>query len=115
MKKGSIVAIVIAALLFATTGCSGSGNLSKPENGTYKSDVDSLDGLLSQSWTFTGTNEITLTAVGGLISTKGTYTIDGEKLTITLSVFGSESISGYTITEITKTSFFIDGTKFVKQ
>ena len=108
-KKTTAIALLLALMAIALTACG--GNLSKPKNGTYKSD----DGILAQTWTFSGDNSITLSAGGGLISTKGTYTISGEKLTITSSLLGVESTSGYTITEITSKSFFIDGTKFIKQ
>ena len=108
MKK-LLALIAVIALVSALCACD--GNLSKPKNGTYKSD----EGILSQTWTFSGTNDITLSAGGGLISTKGTYTINGDKLSVTSTLLGVETTSGYTITEITATSFFIDGTKLVKQ
>jgi hypothetical protein len=104
-----ILAATLAISLLTLAACG--SNLSKPKNGTYKSD----DGLLSQTWTFSGTDEITLSAAGGLVSTTGTYKIDDDKLTVTSSLFGVESTSGYKITEITAKSFFIDGTKFIKQ
>ena len=99
--------VVFLGMLLAACG----GSLSKPNNGTYKSN----EGLLSQTWTFSGTNNITLSAGGGLISTTGIYRIDGNKLTITASLLGVESTTGYIITEITSKSFFIDGIKFMKQ
>ena len=108
-KRVILITLAVCLLLAVLTSCG--GNLSKPKNGTYKSD----EGLLSQTWTFSGTNDITLSTGGGLISSKGTYKINGNKLTITSSLFGVESTSGYTITEITSKSFFIDGTKFIKQ
>ena len=111
MGKRIITVVLVIVLLGTFLAACGGGNLSKPKNGTYKSD----EGLLSQTWTFSGTNDITLSTGGGLISTKGTYKTDGNKLTITSSLFGVESTSGYTITEITAKSFFIDGTKFIKQ
>ena len=114
MRKSNMLNKIICAalitasvmLLFAACG----GDLSSPQNGTYKS-----DGLLSQTWTFSGSNDITLSTAGGLVSTRGTYIIDGDKLSITSSLLGVEITSSYTITEITKESFFIDGTKFTKQ
>jgi len=106
MKK--LIALAVALLVLLTLAACG-GNMSKPQNGTYKS-----EGLIPQTWTFTGSNEVTLSAGGGLISTTGTYSISGNKLTITSSLFGIESVTGYTITEIASKSFFIDGTKFVK-
>jgi len=108
MKR--LTTLLLAGLLMLSLAACG-GNLSKPKNGTYKSD----EGILSQTWTFSGEDEITLSAGGGFISTSGTYTISDDKLTITSSLFGVETISGYKITEITSKSFFIDGTKFIKQ
>lgn len=109
MTKRMTAIALLLVLVTMLTACGGS--LSKPKNGTYKSD----EGFLSQTWTFSGSNEITLSAGGGLVSSKGTYTISGNKMTITSSLLGVEATSGYTITEITSKSFFIDGTKFVKQ
>ena len=109
MKRIGILLVIATLLLTVLVACGGS--LDKPRNGTYKSD----EGLLSQTWTFSGTNTITLSTGGGLVSTTGTYSINGTKLSVTATMFGTESTSGYTITEITLNSFYIDGTKFVKQ
>jgi len=103
---GVIAVITVLSLLLAACG----GSLSAPKNGTYKS-----EGLLSQTWTFSGSNNITMATAGGLVSTTGTYTIDGNKITITSSLFGTSTTQTNTITEITSDSFFIDGTKFIKQ
>ncbi|MDR1131019.1 MAG: hypothetical protein LBL15_01190 [Oscillospiraceae bacterium] len=102
------LALIAALTLFAAllTAC-GASSLSKPNNGAYRSE----DGL--QTWTFSGSNSITLTA-GGIFSLNGTYDVSDDKLTVTTTgMFGS--VSGYTITEITAKSFFIDGVKFIKQ
>ena len=104
MKKIFILAVSFLAII---TAC---GGLSKPKNGTYKS-----VGFISQTWTFTGSDEITLSTAGGLISTSGTYKISGDTIYITSSLLGSETTSSYKITEITSDSFFINGEKFVKQ
>ena len=111
ISTGKRVAImfVLVAMLLALAACSGS--LSQPKNGIYKSS----EGILSQTWTFSGTDSVTLSAGGGLISTNGTYTINGTRLAITSALFGIENTTGYTITEITSNSFLIDGTKFIKQ
>ncbi len=107
MKKCTLTFLLIILITAVLTACGGS--LSKPNNGTYKSD----DGIMSQTWTFSGENKVTLSY--GIISSDGTYAIDGDELTITSSMLGSETTSSYTITEITSNSFFIDGTKFEKQ
>ncbi len=107
MKKCTLAFLLIILVTAVLTACGGS--LSKPNNGTYKSD----DGIMSQTWTFSGENKVTLSY--GIISSGGTYAIDGDELTITSSMLGSETTSSYTITEITSNSFFIDGTKFEKQ
>ena len=104
------ITLLLTALLLVTVFAACGVNLSSPKNGTYKS-----EGLLSQTWTFSGTNNVSMSTIGGLVGTSGTYTINGENLSITASLFGVESTSGYTITEITSKSFFIDGTKFTKQ
>jgi len=108
MKK---LLILVLTLLVILTLVACSGNLSKPQNGTYRSEST----ILAQTWTFTGSDKVTLSAAGGLISTQGTYRISGDRMTITSSLLGIENTTSYTITEITTRSFFIDGTKFVKQ
>jgi len=105
MKR--IVAIILVLVLtIALTAC---GNLSTPANGTYTS-----EGFITQTWTFSGRNEITMTTAGGLISSHGTYTISGDSLSITSSLFGVETTTRYRITEITSRSFYIDGVRFNK-
>jgi hypothetical protein len=99
--------VTISLVLALFTAC---GSMNKPQNGTYKS-----SGMISQTWTFSGSNKITLSTAGGLISSSGTYTISGDTLSVTSNLFGTETTSTYTITEITSKSFFIDGEKFVKQ
>ncbi|MCL2082138.1 MAG: hypothetical protein FWH04_02730 [Oscillospiraceae bacterium] len=107
MKK--VISVILALLLLtALSGCG--GNLSKPKNGTYKS-----EGLVSQTWSFSGSNEVTLSTIGGLVSTQGTYSIDGDTITIDSSLLGVANTMKCKITEITSTSFFIDGTKYIKQ
>ena len=108
MKK--ITALTFLLILAVTLLAACGSNLSKPNNGTYKS-----EGILSQSWTFSDSNNITMSTVGGLISSSGTYTINGTNMTITSTMFGTETTTGYTITEITSKSFFINGEKFIKQ
>jgi len=110
-KLTMIIAALFVLLIIAACG----GNLSAPANGTYRADEGVLDGWLAQTWTFSGNNEITLTAAGGIISTRGTWRIDGDRIYITTTMFGIESTSRYLITEITRDSFFIDGARFVRQ
>ena len=107
MKRIGATLILTTLLLVLFTACD--GELTKPRNGTYESN----EGFLSQTWTFSGSTSISLST--GLISSNGTYTINGNKLSVTSSLFGIESTSGYIITGITSKSFFIDGTKFIKQ
>jgi hypothetical protein len=106
MKRIGSLALAVIMCLTLVTACGGS--LSKPQNGTYKS-----DDFLGQTWTFSSGDNITLSV--GIISSKGTYRIDGETLYVTSSLLGTETTSSYTITEIKSDSFFIDGTKFIKQ
>ena len=108
MKKLLALALAAVMLLMLIAACG--GNLSSPRNGTYRS-----EGLLTQTWTFSGSNEITLSTAGGLVSSSGTYTISGTRMTITSTLLGIETTTTYTITEITRDSFFIDGTRFVRQ
>jgi len=108
MKRIFISALMAALLVITLVACG--GELTQPANGTYRS-----EGLLSQTWTFSGTNDVTMSTVGGLISGSGTWTIDGNRLTINSTLLGMESTTGYTITEITRNSFRIDGTLFTRQ
>jgi len=107
MKKRISLLFLIALLILALTACGG-GSLSKPKNGTYK--ADSL--ILAAKWTFSGSNEVTISNV---ITIHGTYKISGDTITVTSSLLGVETTTSYKITEITSKSFFIDGTKFIKQ
>jgi hypothetical protein len=109
MKMKRLLTLLFAFVIIASLTACG-GNLSKPKNGTYKSE----GGLLPQTWTFSSSNELTVSTVGGLIGTSGTYTISGNKLTFTATGILA-STTNYAITEITSKSFFIDGTKFTKQ
>ena len=108
MKK--LIALALALVLTLSLLAACGGPLTSPKNGTYRS-----GGILSQTWTFSGSNNITVTTLGGLVSAKGTYLVSGNTLTMTTSFLGEKTTSSYTITEITSTSFFIDGEKFVKQ
>jgi len=108
--KKKVIALTLTAVLVAIVLAACGGELAAPANGTYRS-----DGLLSQTWTFSGSNNVTMSTVGGLVSSSGTWTIDGNRLTITSTMFGSQTTSGYTITEITRNSFRIDGTLFRRQ
>jgi hypothetical protein len=77
-------------------------------NGTYISD----DGITKQTWTFSGTNKISMKMNYLIISSEGTYRLDGDKLYITNTMFGSTSTSVYNISKITANSFYIDDTIF---
>jgi len=101
MRKFIPVLLMLAILLFTLTAC----NDPKLKNGTYKSDE-----LISQTWTFSGTNDVTWSAG---ITLQGTYEINGETLIVKEKTTGIER--DFKITEITPTSFFLDGTKFIKQ
>ena len=101
----AIAAIAVSAAMLLTA-C----GLQRPRNGTYQSD----EGVLSQSLTFSGADEITVSA-GGLVSMRGTYSIEGNKLTVMLDVFGLETTTTHTITEIKPETFFYDGIQYTKQ
>lgn len=104
-KSSFVILFVVVVLLLAACG-----EMTQPRNGTYVS-----GGLIPQTWTFSGGNNITLSVGGGLVATTGTFTIDGTRLTITTRLLGIESTSSYTITEIRRNSFRIDGTLFERQ
>ena len=115
MWKKIVALAVFAMVIIAIFMVFSNGYLSEPANGTYRADDGLLDGWLAQTWTFSGTNNITLTAAGGIISTRGTWRMNGDWIYITVSMFGVESTSRHLITQITRDSFFIDGAHFVRQ
>jgi len=106
MKKTITIILTLALVLTLLAAC-GNGSLSSPKNGTYKAPL--------QTWTFSGKDEITVSTLGGFISSDGTYSVSGTTLTMTTSLLGQSTTTSYKITEITSKSFFIDGEKFVKQ
>ena len=109
MKKFLATALTALLLLAFFSACGGS--MDAPRNGTYRS-----SGILAQTWTLSGSNNITMSTVGGLVSSSGTWSIDGDRLTITLTgpIIGTQVLT-HTITEITRDSFRIDGTLFERQ
>jgi len=113
MKK--LLTLLLTATILLTPIGLANANLDRPRNGTYISVDDMLGGLLSQTWILSGTDDISLSIGGGLIKTRGTWTINGNRLRITSYLFGVETVSGYTITQITQDSFVIDGVLFVRQ
>jgi len=108
MKRIGTTILLAILMLTCLSACSIS---SKPSNGTYKSD----EGLLSQTWTFSGSNDVVISMGSGLVRTSGTYTIDGNTLSVSATLLDVPYTTSYTITEVTSNSFFIDGTKFIKQ
>lgn len=102
VKSVILITLAVCFLLTSLTACSGS-----KLSGTYKS-----GGLLSQSFTFSGSNNVSMSAFG--LSINGTYKISGGTMTITYSLLGVSTSwdctykkSGNTIT--------INGTAFTKQ
>jgi len=110
IMRTKITAVALLAVLLIATLAACGGEMTAPRNGTYRS-----EGLLAQTWTFSGTNDVTMSTAGGLVSSSGTYAINGNRLTITSTLLGTETTSGYTITEITRDTFRIDGTLFTRQ
>ena len=108
MRRILALLMVAIPLVVIITACGSS--LDAPRNGTYRQ-----EGLLSQTWTFSGTNDISMSTAGGLINANGTWSIDGDRLTVTITMLGSQTSSIYTITDITRNSFYIDGARFVRQ
>jgi hypothetical protein len=102
-----VFVLTLALVLTLTTLAACGGSLSKPNDGSYKSE----DGV--QTWEFEEPNKITL-IFDGLLSMKATYEIDdGEIFITTTGVLASTT--SYAITEITAESFLIEGIKFTKQ
>jgi hypothetical protein len=106
-RRITATALTIALCAALLAGCGGGGGELK---GAYKSD----EGILSQTWTFSGSNKVTLAAGGGLITTEGTYTMSGDKMTITSHLFGQETVTSYNVIRDGK-NIIVDGTVFHKQ
>ena len=102
VKRVILVTVALCLVLTTLAACSGGG-----PSGTYKA-----SGLISQSFTFSGGNKVTMSAFG--VDASGTYTINGNKMTFTYSIFGIESDWSCTF-EQKGSSIYIDGTEFVKQ
>ena len=104
MKKtkiwGAICTMIVVAAAVMLTAC-GSGL-----SGTYYS----ADGI-SQSFTFNGDN-VTMSAFG--INATGSYKIEGDKIVITYSLFGSEYSWQQSFSE-SDGAIYIGGTQFVKR
>jgi len=109
MRKKIVTLILLFTLaIILLTACG--GNLTAPRNGTYRQ-----EGLISQTWTFSGTNEIQMSTAAGFINARGTWRIEGNNIYITTNMFGTETVSRHLITEITRNSFMLDGARFNRQ
>jgi len=102
VKKILLGALALCLLLSTLAACSGGGL-----SGTYRS-----QGLISQTFTFSGGNRITMSAFG--INASGTYKINGNRMIVTYSIFGMDT-SWSCQFERRGRSIFIDGTEFIKQ
>lgn len=100
--KIAVLAAALCLMLSTLAACSGSGL-----NGTYQS-----TGTVAQTFTFSGSDDITMSAFG--INASGTYKIDGDKMTVRYSLFGINSDWTCTFKQ-NGNSIDIDGTEFVKQ
>lgn len=76
IQKKIVVVLVVLCMAFSLTAC---GN---KLSGTYTS-----EGVISQTFSFNGDN-VTMSAFG--IDASGTYKIEGDSITITYNLFGSE-------------------------
>ena len=101
--RRAIAAAAAACLIVAALAACSGGGLS----GTYKS-----SGLVTQSFTFSGGDKITMSAFG--IDASGKYRISGDKMEITYSILGMESTWSCSFERRGK-SIYLDGTEFVKQ
>ena len=104
--KRVLAILAIACLLLTTLAACGGGTTL---NGTYQMG----GGLLSQSYSFDRNGNVT-TKTAGLIGTSGTYSISGNRLTMTLD----GSFLGATTTTHTfkksGSSIYIDGAEYIK-
>ena len=100
-KRVLFIALAICILMMTLSACAGG------LRGTYRS-----QGLISQTFTFSGSDKVTMSAFG--INANGTYKINGDKMTITYTIFGMDSTWSCNYSKSGK-SVYIDGTEFVKQ
>ncbi len=108
MKKRTHItralACVLALVLLTTalTACGGGSTLS----GTYRS-----NDLIAQAFTFSG-DTVMMSAFG--INANGHYTISGDTIEITYSLFGMDYTWSQSFSR-DGSSIFIGGTEFIKQ
>ena len=105
--KRALVILAIACLLLTMLAACGGGGTTL--NGTYQMG----GGLLSQSYSFDRNGNVT-TKTAGLIGTSGTYSISGNRLTLTLD---GGFLGATTTTHTFKksgSSIYIDGAEYIK-
>ena len=112
LKKIILMCVVVIITNIAITACS--EDLSSPRNGVYRSEEIFGQAWTVQTWTISEGNNITKTAFG-IASASGTFTVDGDRMTITYTFLGETHTTTHTITEIMRDSFRVDGTLFMRQ
>ncbi len=103
MKKVITIVLLFCLILTFLAACSTNNKLS----GTYKS-----KGIIAQTFTFSGDNNVTMSAFG--INASGTYKLDEDAMSITYNLLGMEYTWNCKF-EKSGSSIFIEGTEFVKE
>ena len=104
MRKITLL-LALCLLISTLAACGGTGNLS----GSYKS-----EGFISTVYTFSGTDKVTASTGGGLISAPGTYRIEGGTIYITTEMLGQQTIQNFTL-ERRGDMILLNGVKYLKQ
>ena len=97
--------LAVMTIVVVLAGCSGGGL-----SGSYKSDA----GMASTTYTFSGTDKVTISAGGGMLNMDGTYKINGDTMSLTVTVLGQESTQSVSFKKDGK-NIVIDGVTYVKQ
>ena len=100
-RSGLCIALIVLAAALLLTSCGGD-RLS----GTYSS-----EGFVAQTFTFSG-DSVTMSAFG--INANGTYKIEGDTITISYTLFGSDYVWSQPFSK-SGNAITISGTRFVKQ
>jgi len=98
--------LAIACLLLAALTACGVGGTTL--NGTYQMG----GGLFSQSYSFDRNGNVII-KTASIVGSSGTYTISGNRLTITASVLGVETTTDHTFKK-SGSSIYIDGAEYIK-
>ena len=95
------IALIAVLVLGMFAACGGEEKKGDVLEGTWKTEVDEVDG--TWTWTFDGAGKCTLSCEETGINMEGTYQLDEEAKTVTakMELWDSEKVYAYTLTDTT--------------